>query len=129
MKKNSVILFFVDGLGIGEENEFNPLSINSKLEPLNNFVRGKKEIHGGGILVPTDARLGIEGRPQSASGQTAIYTGLNAPKINGGHKHGFPNDRLRELIRESSIFLQLKQKGIFHFQKDILFRENFCHQY
>ncbi len=112
MKKNSVILFFVDGLGIGEENEFNPLSISSKLEPLNNFVGGKNEIHGRGILVPTDARLGIDGRPQSASGQTSIYTGLNAPKINGGHKHGFPNERLRELIREWSIFLQLKQKGI-----------------
>ena len=112
MKQTSVILFFVDGLGIGEKNEFNPLALAEEVEPLSNFISDQNEIHHGGVLIPTDARLGIEGRPQSASGQTAIYTGLNAPKLNGGHKHGFPNERLRGLISEHSIFLQLKNKGI-----------------
>ena len=52
----------------------------------------------GGILVPTDPRLGIDGRPQSASGQTTILTGINAPGLLGYHKQGFPNAAMREII-------------------------------
>ena len=111
-KEHSVILFFIDGVGIGEENEFNPLSLTENLEPLDNFVGANKKIFSSGILVPTDARLGVEGRPQSASGQTSIYTGINAAKHIGKHKLGFPNEDLRDLIAEYSIFLQLKNKQI-----------------
>src|ERR671938_545563 len=77
----SVLLIFVDGLGIG-------------------------------VLARTDARLGVEGRPQSASGQTTILTGVNAPARLGYHKQGFPNEAMREIIREHSIFLQLARARI-----------------
>jgi len=60
-----------------------------------------------GVLVETDSRLGVEGRPQSASGQTTILTGINAPAAIGHHKQGFPNAALLKIIREHSIFLQL----------------------
>lgn len=110
--KGSVILFFIDGLGIGGENPSNPLFTIKNIEPLANFQNSDGEIFNDGILIPTDATLGIEGRPQSASGQTTIYTGLNAPQILGKHKQGFPNEKLRELIKENSIFLQLEKRGI-----------------
>ena len=112
MKKPSVLLFFIDGLGIGEKNEFNPLALSENVSPLDNFVGEKKKIIRDGILVSTDPRLGVDGRPQSASGQTAIYTGENAPRILGYHKQGFPNEDLRELIFQKSVFLQLKKQGI-----------------
>lgn len=112
MKKPSVLLFFIDGLGIGEKNEFNPLALAENVSPLDNFVRENKKIIRDGILVSTDPRLGVDGRPQSASGQTAIYTGENAPRILGYHKQGFPNEDLRELIFQKSVFLQLKNQGI-----------------
>jgi len=108
----SVILFFIDGLGLGKNDEFNPLAQIEDCEPLNNLADEKKEIFKNGILVPTDPRLGIEGRPQSASGQTTILTGKNAPQILGFHKQGFPNAILREVIAENSLFLQLKKRGI-----------------
>lgn len=108
----SVLLFFIDGLGLGDENDANPFSRIENCEPLNNFADEKKEIFKNGILVPTDPRLGIEGRPQSASGQTTILTGKNAPQILGFHKQGFPNAILREVIAENSLFLQLKNHGI-----------------
>lgn len=110
--KNSVILFFIDGLGIGRKEASNPLYINDNLAPLANFQNEKTSVYMDGSLIPTDACLGVEGRPQSASGQTSIYTGINASKILGKHKQGFPNEKLRELIKIHSIFLQLKQKGI-----------------
>lgn len=112
MLKNSVLLLFIDGLGIGERGEKNPLSENKNLSPLAYFKNDSSEIILDGILKPTDSRLGIVGRPQSASGQTTILTGINAPKILGNHKQGFPNQALRDVINEHSIFLQLKNKNI-----------------
>jgi 2,3-bisphosphoglycerate-independent phosphoglycerate mutase len=112
MIKNSVLLLFIDGLGIGERGENNPFSAIEHLSPLAHFKDDSGETIFGGILKPTDPRLGIEGRPQSASGQTTILTGINAPKILGNHKQGFPNQKLREVLQEHSIFLQLKNKNV-----------------
>ncbi|HEX8292030.1 MAG TPA: hypothetical protein VF570_09765, partial [Pyrinomonadaceae bacterium] len=64
-----------------------------------------------GVLVRTDARLGVEGRPQSASGQTTILTGVNVPRRLGFHKQGFPNEEMRGLLREHSLFLRLRDLG------------------
>ncbi|MEP6850141.1 MAG: peptidase [Acidobacteriota bacterium] len=108
----SVILFFIDGVGIGEPLENNPLSSIPNIEPLNIYRGSSSSIFHSGILSPTDPRLGVEGRPQSASGQTTILTGQNAPQILGYHKQGFPNEKLREVIKEHSIFKQLDQLHI-----------------
>jgi hypothetical protein len=112
IQKTSVILFFIDGLGIGDKIQNNPLFNIENIEPLANFKNENKETIFEGILVSTDPRLGIEGRPQSASGQTTILTGINAPNVLGNHKQGFPNQKLRDVIKEHSIFLQLKNKKI-----------------
>lgn len=112
MNSTSVLLFFIDGLGIGEREQSNPLAIIKNAEPLAHFKGGKPAILFDGILAPTDARLGVEGRPQSASGQTTILTGINAPRLLGFHKQGFPNQILREVIEENSLFLQLKRRGV-----------------
>jgi len=111
-EQTAVQLFFVDGLGIGERGEHNPLARIENIEPLAHFKDERSKIIFDGVLIPTDARLGIEGRPQSASGQTTILTGINAPKFLGVHKQGFPNQALRDVIAEHSIFLQLKRKSI-----------------
>ena len=60
----------------------------------------------------TDASLGVAGRPQSASGQTTILTGINAPAQLGYHKQGFPNKPLLEIINQHSIFRQLREAGV-----------------
>ncbi|MDQ6785759.1 MAG: hypothetical protein M3033_02915 [Acidobacteriota bacterium] len=112
MKKPSALLFFIDGLGLGRREEANPLSLIENIEPLANFTGEPSAIIFDGVLIPTDARLGVEGRPQSASGQTTILTGINAPQVLGHHKQGFPNEILREVIKENSIFLQLKNLAI-----------------
>lgn len=112
MQKHSVILYFIDGLGIGTRSEHNPLANIADIEPLAHFQNESEPIIFDGVLVPTDASLGVEGRPQSASGQTTILTGINAPKFLGHHKQGFPNQKLRDVIAENSVFLQLKKLKI-----------------
>lgn len=108
----SVLLFFIDGLGIGTRGPHNPLDNLPNATPLAVFQNEPVESFLNGIVVRTDPRLGIEGRPQSASGQTTILTGVNAPAAVGYHKQGFPNKALLEIIDEHSIFRQLKQAGV-----------------
>jgi len=107
-----VLLFFIDGLGIGTRGPHNPLDGLSDAAALANFQNEKSELPFAGVLIETDARLGVEGRPQSASGQTTILTGINAPATVGYHKQGFPNRALLDVINEHSIFLQLKRAGV-----------------
>jgi hypothetical protein len=108
-----VLLFFIDGLGIGARGEANPFDgLDDEASPLAIFQDEEPLLPFGGLLVRTDATLGIAGRPQSASGQTTILTGINAPSTLGYHKQGFPNQALREIINEHSIFLQLKRAEI-----------------
>jgi hypothetical protein len=109
----SVLLIFVDGLGTGTRGPHNPLHLlGEEASPLAVFQGEEPRLPFGGLLARTDARLGVEGRPQSASGQTTILTGVNAPALLGQHKQGFPNERLREVLRERSVFLQLKRAGV-----------------
>ncbi len=109
----SVLLIFIDGLGIGPRSAHNPLArLGAAAAPLAVFADEEPALLNDGVLVRTDARLGIEGRPQSASGQTTILTGVNAPALLGYHKQGFPNEAMRAIIREHSIFLQLERAGI-----------------
>jgi hypothetical protein len=108
----SVLLFFIDGLGIGTRGPHNPLDNLPNGAPLAVFQNEPADTFLNGITVATDPRLGIEGRPQSASGQTTILTGVNAPAAVGYHKQGFPNKALLEVIEQHSIFRQLKQAGV-----------------
>jgi len=109
----SVLLIFVDGLGIGTRGGHNPLHLlGTEGAPLAVFEDEEPPLPFGGLLARTDARLGVEGRPQSASGQTTILTGVNVPALLGQHKQGFPNERMREIIREHSLFLQLSRRGL-----------------
>jgi len=108
----SVLLFFIDGLGIGSRGPQNPLDELDDAAPLAIFRGEIPQTPFEGIVVPTDATLGVEGRPQSASGQTTILTGVNVPAQLGYHKQGFPNRAMLEIIREHSIFLQLTRAGV-----------------
>src|SRR3954452_77564 len=107
----SVLLFFIDGLGIGTRNDANPLARIQDVDPRAIFASENPVIPFDGVLVRTDPRMGISGRPQSASGQTTILTGVSAPMVLGYHKQGFPNQALRDIISANSIFLQLSNAG------------------
>src|SRR5205807_7914020 len=108
----NVLLFFIDGLGIGTRGPHNPFDRLEEVAPLAIFQAERTLVPFDGVLAPTDACLGVAGRPQSASGQTTILTGINAPAAIGYHKQGFPNQALLDIIREHSIFIQLKKAGI-----------------
>ena len=109
---HSILLFFVDGLGIGGRGPQNPLDGLAHAAPFSVFPGEAPKPIFDGVLVRTDACLGIAGRPQSASGQTTILTGVNAAARLGYHKQGFPNEALRSILQQHSVFLQLKSAGV-----------------
>src|SRR5215813_4457164 len=107
-----VLLFFIDGLGIGTRGSANPLDGLRDSAPFDLFQGEVPSVIHDGIVVPTDAGLGVAGRPQSASGQTTILTGVNAPALLGYHKQGFPNKELLKILAEHSLFLKLGQAAV-----------------
>ncbi|MEZ4711534.1 MAG: alkaline phosphatase family protein [Caldilineaceae bacterium] len=85
---------------------------------LHQLLDGRKPVAATGRLstataelIPADANLGVPGRPQSATGQTAILTGVNAPQRLGEHYGPRPDNRVRAILDEASLFMRLKQAG------------------
>ena len=96
-------MIFVDGLGLGvDDTRTNPLK-----DGVCPVLAGLLETSS----VPIDATLGVPGLPQSATGQTALLTGINAARAVGRHIEGFPNAELRGLIEQNNIFRQLTERG------------------
>lgn len=60
---------------------------------------------------PIDACLGVEGFPQSATGQATMFSGINCSAAMGKHCEGFPGPALRKIVEENNLFLQLKKRG------------------
>ncbi|MBM4165985.1 MAG: metalloenzyme [Ignavibacteria bacterium] len=108
----SIALLFLDGVGIGSiQNELNPFTkVQSKFFTLFSDG-GNANCAFDGKIISTDPFLGVEGLPQSATGQTTIFTGINASKEMGRHVSGHPTFTLRKIISEHSIMLQLKKLG------------------
>jgi 2,3-bisphosphoglycerate-independent phosphoglycerate mutase len=100
----SAIFVFVDGVGVGARDpDVNPLARAEFL--LSRFADGTgSTLPRGGRAGTADACLGVPGRPQSATGQATLLTGVNAPQLLGRHLLGFPNAALRELLTARSLF-------------------------
>jgi len=121
-------MIFVDGLGLGTQED-NPVILAStpNIDRLlgGHYLWGDREIrHNGCYLYPLDATLDVPGIPQSATGQTALWTGVNAAKQLGCHRNAYPNDKLIEIIDEHSIFKQLTDN-----QKRATFANAFTRSY
>lgn len=106
----SLLLIFIDGVGIGTRGEHNPLDgLDSEFFSI--FQAERPQLPFNGVMAETDARLGVEGLPQSATGQTTILTGVNAAQLIGRHLNGYPSPRLKQALAEHSIYKKLMARG------------------
>lgn len=111
-KPEHLLFFFIDGLGIGRDDpDFNPCTRSNHYFRHFSDQRFSKKIESG-LVFGLDAALGLPGLPQSATGQTALLTGVNASELLGRHLNGFPNARLRDVIAEKSLFKWFAEKGL-----------------
>jgi hypothetical protein len=114
-----IFYLFIDGIGFGENNiDKNPFTRYAQgfLAPLGGKEVPPSSRWNKGIYLKTDASMGIKGLPQSATGQTALWTGINAPQIVKRHISGFPTFTLKKIITQYSIikvFLEQGKKASF----------------
>ena len=109
--RTRILFIFVDGVGLAPSGTDNPLS-QVPMPYLDELLGGPMVLsgdqsdsvggrshailaHNGLVLRAVDACLGVPGLPQSATGQTALFTGVNAPALVGDHITAFPTQRLK----------------------------------
>lgn len=125
-----ILLVFVDGVGVGENDpSLNPF-LNVPMPALRMLVGdiptlppkngageqvGISTVRQSGrkaMLVYTDAVLGVPGMPQSGTGQTTIFTGVNAPAAIGMHSGPYPNAELQQILARDNLFQQLRARNL-----------------
>ena len=110
-----LLFIFLDGIGLGPDDPTNPFSTTDlpgfKQLAGDRLLQGVKMDQPDYRVSAIDAGLGIEGLPQSATGQTALFTGVNAPQLEGMHISAFPTKALRDTIAQHSLLKQAQEAG------------------
>lgn len=116
------LLVFLDGVGIGSADPaLNPVAA-ARLPVLEALLGGARPVRehlgpegwiGGPLatLVPAGATLGVPGKPQSGTGQTALLAGFNAPAAYGRHFGPWVPTGLREALAARNLLSMAKAAG------------------
>ncbi|MBC7224610.1 MAG: metalloenzyme, partial [Anaerolineae bacterium] len=110
-----LLFVFLDGVGLGPAEEHNPFwrYPTPHLRSLLSGALTQERVGqaNGAVLRAVDATLGVPGLPQSATGQTTLFTGVNAAALVGGHLSAYPGPRLQETIAAHSLLKRAVAKG------------------
>lgn len=117
-----ILFVFLDGVGLapaGPDNPFStipmphlrallggPLVLNGSAG-----IQGADSLPSDVLLSAVDASLGLPGLPQSATGQTSLFTGVNAAALVGAHVTAYPTAELRRVIAEHSVLKRAAEAG------------------
>ena len=105
----ATLLLFVDGVGVGADDPAtNPFAATDARRL--SAVRGLPPGDGASFRA-LDATLGVPGLPQSATGQTTLFTGVNAARLLGRHQVGIPGPSLHPVLERESLFRKLVAAG------------------
>jgi hypothetical protein len=115
-------MLFLDGIGIGKKDfHFNPFfkyGFNTFTEIFNEIPSLENSVlkNNNYYLFPTDANLGVDGLPQSGTGQASLFCGFNAPKFVGKHYGPYPYSTTIPFLREKNILVRFyKNHGSGYF--------------
>jgi hypothetical protein len=110
-----LLIVFVDGVGLGPDAPGNPFAERS-IEAIaalagGRLVAGCARTEPGRSVSEVDATLGVEGLPQSGTGQTTLFTGKNAARELGRHVPAFPGPRLKAIIEAEGLLAKVRRAG------------------
>lgn len=114
----STLVIFLDGVGIGENSPANNPFFQKSFKFFNEIFGSTPSLDNQFLnstnkyLFPIDACMNIEGLPQSGTGQTSIYCGINAAEIIGRHFGPYAHSALKPQIKEKNIFQGFLNKGL-----------------
>jgi 2,3-bisphosphoglycerate-independent phosphoglycerate mutase len=113
---HNVLMVFLDGVGIGKKDELNNPFFKYGFKAFENIfgkipsLENQSLTNGVHFLFPTDATLGVEGLPQSGTGQASLFCGFNAPKFVGKHFGPYPYSTTIPILQKESILVYFKEK-------------------
>ena len=118
MSTPRVLLVFLDGVGIGAgDASTNPLAA-ARTPVLDALLEGTRPVAGAApfsgeraSLLGLDATLGVEGLPQSGTGQAALLTGINAAERFGRHFGPYTPTALRPLVERDNLLARAARAG------------------
>jgi len=112
-----VLLLFLDGVGLAPAGDHNPFA-QANLPVLRSLLGNVAPLaeHAGLIttdasLHPLDAVLGMEGLPQSGTGQAALFTGVDAITLHGRHFGPWIPTALRPMLAEQNLLVRSQAQG------------------
>lgn len=113
-----VLMVFVDGVGIGSSDpDINPF-MRARLDTIDDLLDGRAPLAAAQVaattratISPLDATLGVAGLPQSGTGQTALFTGINAPAEFGRHFGPWVPTALRATLAQHNLLSKAKAAG------------------
>jgi len=113
-----VLFIFLDGVGLGlDDLEINPLA-RVHMPTLEDLLGGQKLIAASApytgrraTLLALDAGLGVNGLPQSATGQAVLLTGINIPAEIGEHYGPKPNPAVAKYLVRDNLFSTVVKAG------------------
>ena len=113
-----LLVLFLDGVGLGDEDAVRNPFVSASMPALAALLEGRRLTRSASpfegaraTLLALDPCLGVDGAPQSASGQAAILTGRNVPAEIGGHYGPKPNPPIAEILRHDSLFHRVLARG------------------
>ncbi len=121
-----VLFLFLDGIGLGvDDPEINPFAKADMpnllgllsgekllLETITkNSTKGTRIDTSRATLLSLDAELGVNGLPQSATGQATLLTGKNVSAEIGYHYGPKPNQEVAAYLRNGNLFSSLEELG------------------
>lgn len=112
-----ILFLFIDGVGLGPDVPSNPLADfdGTAFRQLGGqqwhqpFSELQSDMH---VARPVGATLGVEGLPQSGTGQASLFTGVNCAKIVGRHFGPFPHSATHKTLEQKNFFQRLKTLSI-----------------
>ena len=112
------LFLFMDGVGFGQNDpQTNPFAA-ANMPHLRALLNDQALAEGiaplqseRATLLSLDANLGVEGLPQSATGQAALLTGKNVSELIGEHYGPKPTRQIADLIKQDNLFIQLQRRG------------------
>ncbi|MCI0553051.1 MAG: metalloenzyme domain-containing protein, partial [Anaerolineae bacterium] len=113
-----VLFIFLDGIGLGENNpEINPFA-RAKMPNLNALLDGRSLLKDSApfygeraTLLAIDPSVGVNGLPQSATGQGMLVTGINIPAELGYHYGPKPNPEVAAFLNDGTLFSRFVTAG------------------
>jgi 2,3-bisphosphoglycerate-independent phosphoglycerate mutase len=113
-----ILFIFLDGIGLGADDaRTNPFA-RAEMPHLERLLGGRRLLAPSApfvgpraTLLALDAALGVEGLPQSATGQAVLLTGVNIPAHTGEHYGPKPNPAVARYLLNGNLFSRLLGSG------------------